>query len=522
MPFAAVDKKRKLLETTFPPGSCVECIRMAALAKLLLRERWRELRLHGGWLGRTGAGLVFILLSGSLLHHAAIYMKQASAGQSAVFLTSLWMVWVLFAALTGKDLSWRINRKRLRILPSCGFNRLYALTFLLGFFSFPLLFSLFVVQFWMEVKTGFSISGFLTAAAGHFFFAATVLLSASMFRLAVCGCKLQQRSSKAVFAIALIGIGGSILMSMAYSNARMLHPGYLLSLLISGEACLIPLACLGAWFLFLFMVDIRIQWDITYSGLRHPHAPESCVLSKRSFLLFHPKWPSPIFRIGILGWLRSRSALWLFIWGTAFSFLWTYYSKPGDGYYFFAFIWMNLLFHSYLRGNLLGVDRGAAWIYYMFPCRIEYSLSSKSWSLSLLQAIMIASLMAAGLLQVHSVIDPAAWGWIASYAVSAILCGEILGLFLSIKFPEAVDWTSQFDGGMTVGALIVPVIHIVFLLLFIPATAYLRQIHTASMYWTCLLFVPLLLLIARSGVLKSRIHAAMLRDMEMILKKLEG
>jgi hypothetical protein len=464
--------------------------------------------------------LVLMAWAGSSL--TAAYVQQANEEQLDIFFTSLWTAWTLFASLTGKDLSWQIHRERILVLPSPGFPRLYALTFALGFLSLPLILSLFVALFWAHLKNDPSISSFFAVSTGHLLFVSSVQLSASLVRAALHGSRFMKRSLKSILTIALVIVAGGTLSSILNSGIKGLHPGHLLNLLIWGEQYLYPLACMGVWVILLILVDFIIQRDLVYSGIHGPQAPNCRAIPHGIILLFHPGWPNPIFRIGVLGWLRSRSALLLFVWGTAYSFLWTYFSKPDEVFYFFLFIWMNLLFHSYLRGNLLGTDRAAAWIYYMFPIRIECALSSKSGSLSLLQVCMVASLIAAGILQSDSVIDPAAWGRISTYAVSGILYGEICGFFLSIKFPDAIDRTSQFDGGMSVGALIVPVLQILFLFLFILVSGYVRQIHIPVLYWGFLLAVPLSLLIARFALLSNWVRTAMLQDREIILKKLAG
>jgi hypothetical protein len=212
----------------------------------------------------------------------------------------------------------------------------------------------------------------------------------------------------------------------------------------------------------------------------------------------------------------------LFVWGGAYSFLWTYFSKPDDAFYFFLFIWMNLLFHSYLRGNLLGTDRGGAWLYYMFPVRIDRALGSKSLSLSLLQGCMIAALLAAGFLRADTRIAFAAWSRILSYAISGVLFGEICGFFFSVRYPDPIDRTSQFDGGTTVGALAVPGLQILFLALFMLASSRAPQFFSPAARYGLLLAMPLFLGIVRSSILATWVPKAMLESREIILKKLSA
>jgi hypothetical protein len=273
----------------------------------------------------------------------------------------------------------------------------------------------------------------------------------------------------------------------------------------------------------LFMLaDFKVQRHLTFSGNRGPLAPAAGAIFQRSIFMLHYGWPGPLFRIGICGWLRSRSALLLFVWGSAYSYLWTYFSKPDDEYYFYLFIWMNLLFHAYLRGNLLGTDCGGAWIYYMLPFRIDRALSAKSMSLSLLQCCMVASLLLAGFLQKDFSISIAAWSRLMSYAVSSILFGEICGFFFSVLYPDSIDRNSQFDGGTTVGALLTPVLQIVFLFFFMSLSGGMKRPGAGAAYWGILLSVPSLLLMARFVVLETWARKALLENRESILGKLSG
>jgi hypothetical protein len=314
-------------------------------------------------------------------------------------------------------------------------------------------------------------------------------------------------------------ITAGTLASMLHFGIREVHPGHLFGLVLSGKEYLHPLAYLILWVALLGLADFLIQHNLTYSGIRGPLAPRNSMMRRCSVLLFHSAWPGPLFRVGILGWLRSRSSLLLFIWGGVYSSLWTLYSRPDDASHFFLFIWMLLLFHSYLRGNLLGTDRAGVWLYYMIPLRIDRALNSKSLSLSLLQSCMVASLLVAGFFGSNTTLEIGDWSRVLSYALSGIVFGEICGFFFSVKYPDPIDRKSQFAGGTTVGALIVPALQILFLFLFILISG---RVQISAPYWGLLLAVPSLLLVARFVVLKTWVRRAMLEEREFLLKRLAG
>ena len=181
---------------------------------------------------------------------------------------------------------------------------------------------------------------------------------------------------------------------------------------------------------------------------------------------------------------------------------------------------MNLVLHSSVRGNLLGIDRGSAWIYYGFPAPIEQSLNSKSLSLNFLQAIMIASLLIAGALRHSAPFSFESWGGILSYSLSAIMFGEISGFYFSIRHPEPMDRTSQYDGSTTVGAFMVGAIQFLFLFLFLQTSTYVRVHMNPACYWILLLSFPAVSVFCRFLMLKTWARKTMLAQSEIILNKL--
>ena len=161
-------------------------LRMLVLARLLLLERLRKLNLHYGWAGYASTGIGLLIFGCAGLNLAIPYMNKADFRLMTTFFIALWAAWTLFAAFTGKDLSWRINLQRILALPLPGFLRLYILAFSLGFLSCPLFLALLVVPFWASFQAGLGIGGVFAVWTGCLLFAATVRMSASVARAGSC------------------------------------------------------------------------------------------------------------------------------------------------------------------------------------------------------------------------------------------------------------------------------------------------------------------------------------------------
>jgi hypothetical protein len=492
---------------------------MIALVKLLFQDRFRKLYQHYGWMEYGSVGLTLLLLGWLSAASMSPYVRLATASRLEILIGSIWIMWTLAATVTGKDLSWRIGLERIRIFPSLGFIRFYFLTFILGFLSFPLFIGLFVIQYWVWLRGTAQFSNVLATSIGYGLFVTSVRLSGSLGRSILHFRNILSPFHKRMAALLAFILVVFTLFSFSRPGIRAPHPGRLFAQLISGEARMVPLDGMILWCGLLLWADFILKREQTYSCVQLMTPGIRWIPFSTMFVL-NPLWPGPVFRIGILGWLRSRAAFMLFIWGGTYSFLWTYFCKSVDVSYFFLFIIMNLIFHCHLRGNILGMDRGAAWFYYRFPVRIEQVLSSKSLSLSFLQGCMIAALFASAFLRARSNIKAMDWVALFSYAVSAIELGEISGFFPSILYPESIDRNSQFDGGATVGNIAVGVLQFMFMILFYQAYRHVRRFGLPGLYYGLFLSVPLFLCMIRSIVLKTWVSPMMWAKRETILKKL--
>ena len=184
---------------------------------------------------------------------------------------------------------------------------------------------------------------------------------------------------------------------------------------------------------------------------------------------------------------------------------------------------MVLIFHSYLRGNLLGVDNQATWLYYMLPIRIENTIRAKNSALSFVQMLMVGGVLLSGVLrrppEMGTLID---WMGILSFVCCGLLLGEIFGSVFSVLHPEPIERSSHYSGGTTPGAFLVPLLQsLILAILIVPGAVtsrYLGSLMTGILFVS----VPGLLWLARTAVLRSWVRKKMIMEQETILAKLMG
>jgi len=133
---------------------------------------------------------------------------------------------------------------------------------------------------------------------------------------------------------------------------------------------------------------------------------------------------------------------------------------------------------------------------------------------------MVAAIFLPSLFHPSSEMNAEAWGRVLTYAVSAIIVGEISGSIFSVLQPDPIERGSHYSGGMTAGALLVPLIQLVFLLVFAILSGLARHFFPAGLFWCVLAAFPIALLAARSLVLPKWVHRIMLQNREEILQRL--
>ncbi len=484
---------------------------MIGMTALLLKERARRLRHGRGWMGWLGAGTALCLLAwsaGSLLP-----VRPIPSARWEELIAAAWISWLLLGAVTGRDFSWRISRDRLRVFTSPRFIDLYLHTFLLGFLSLPILAGL-GLALCRTPRAPDPALAVTTAAAGYLLFVASVRLGASLLRN-IIGCfGALGRRERAAAAVTLSLAAAAVILDHAAPGSFPLHPGRLFGRALASPDPLLPLALMLAWVILLGSTDFMVERRLHYGALPRAHAGGGGAPFP------HPAWPGPLFWTGVFGWLRYRGALMLFLWGSGFSFCWTWFSTSPDAGYFLSFSFLNLFFHSYLRANLFGIDRDGAWIHYRFPLPVERALSARSLSLDFLQGGMIACLFAAGILKGSTGMAPSDWVRILSYAVSGILFGGMCGWYFTVRHPESIDRTSQFDGGATAGALVVGLLQLGFLLLFLAASSLVERTLPPLLraaVWTAL---PLGLAAVRASLLRGWVRRTLAGDIDNFLRRL--
>jgi len=112
------------------------------------------------------------------------------------------------------------------------------------------------------------------------------------------------------------------------------------------------------------------------------------------------------------------------------------------------------------------------------------------------------------------------WLYLVCYAYSSILLGEVLGSFFSVRHPEPIERLSQFSGGTSPGALLVPAAQIVFAILFSLMAGLTRRYLSPAAFCLELIAIPAPLWLLRSILLPGWIQKTMVQERTAILAKL--
>lgn len=447
---------------------------MTQLAILLLRQRARRLQRQYGWPTALSLGALLLLVFWKL---ASVASRVLALGTLEHALAWAWLSWLVMGVVTGRDLTWHVRIERL-FLFRVPFVRLYVLDAVLGFVSYPI----------------------LVLAAGAVLFRAGSMI-------AFCSAVLLTRAHVSIVRTLLLrGRAFGSVARMAMLAGAAILPA---SLFVSMPAtAMLPFAALA-----FLLGDCALQRRVLLSGLLGP-APQRALLGRLQewLLLAGPSRPSVLWRVTMLGWLRNRNALLLFIWGTAYGFLYTWFTRATGLPYFISFVWMVLIFHSYLRGNLFGIDQKGVWFYFLLPVPLKQVLRAKSASITVLQCVMVSAVLMPALLRVTTGMTTTfAWACVLGFAVSALLVSDIAGQFFSVLHPDPIERGSLHAGGMTLGAFVIPIIHVVLAVLYLVIAV-----------WPFVIGLPLLLAIIRWVALPVWIQQLLRRDREEILSQMSA
>jgi hypothetical protein len=316
-------------------------------------------------------------------------------------------------------------------------------------------------------------------------------------------------------------IVAAVFVSSVNPSIALLAPGYRYGLILLGIDPFMSLLLIAVPATLLTCADYAVQREVVYSGVTGPAGARTLGSSKGRFLLFRASPGAALWRISLLGWIRHRNALLVLIAGSIYGFTYMYLTKPSHQVYLMAFCWMFLIFHAYLRGNLLGVDNRAVWLYYMLPVPPDAIISAKNSTLTVVQLCMIgAALLPAALGLTTGMTTVLEWVSVLSFACCGVLLGEIFGSVFSVLYPRPIDRSSMYSGGTTPGALLVPLIQSVTLIILVVAGALAGRF--LATFPTIVLFVlaPASLWALRSAVLRVWVRRRMLRQKSAILRKL--
>jgi hypothetical protein len=495
---------------------------MHRLARILILEKWRTTLARNG---RTGAASLSLLLAafGCIAGLAAGRLAGTTTGQwHPAVLNGVWLSWVLVGVLVGKDLSWNVGLERLRTFPVAGFPRLYALGLVLSFVSYPLLVAMASIAVARASGTGAGLTCWPGFAIGIVLLVVSVRSVSSLARVSIHFAGGLEFRARIVLWGSISAIAAWIAAGVHDPDFQGLLPGGLFAVIIAPKSGVWPVCRLAAVDLLLVAADISAQKAVVHSGASGPAAGRHLIRAGGRLLTIHPGWPSVLWRTSLLGWLRNRNALMLLLWGMLYGSVYLYLTRPDSAFDYIVFSWMVTVFHSYLRGNLLGVDHCAVWVYYTFPAPVESVLVAKNRTLSILQGCMLAAVLFPALLRPVPGMDTGAWISIVLGAYSTVLVGEIVGSYFSVKFPEPIDRGSQFSGGMSAGSLAIPVLQAVFFVTFLVWAGLARRGGNPSSFWLGAIAVPVILSQTKSILVRGWVRRKVDTGHPLILTRLSG
>ena len=494
---------------------------MSQLIKLLLRERWRKLELQYGWASRLSVSLLSLMGAWVVAATLSGFLAVSSVHQVAVTSNRLLGVWIIAGILIAKDLTWHARLDRL-IFFQLSFAQLYASTLLLGLLNYPLVLGLCILAA-ATLKNGAGPAVFAGALVGFCLLALIVRLTVSLVRTGLYrSSALNKRVTVLLWTAVALAATLAVLPLFGYDSSGLL-PGSAYASVLHSIDPFIHLLQIAVAVPVLAFVDYLVQFEVVYSGTTGPSPLRVTRLSRGRFLLLPGSPSSVLWRIGLLGWLRNRNALLLLIWGGLYGFGYTYFTNSQGQLYYIAFCWMVLIFHGYLRGNLLGIDNRSAWLYYTLAVPVETAIRAKNSALSFLQMLMVAGVLLPPVLRrTPGMTTTVEWVGILSFACCGVLLGEIFGSVFSLLHPEPIERGVLYSGGTTPGAIMVPVLQtLVLAILIVPASLVRRSMGTIQAV-ALLSSAPVLLWVARTVLLRSWVRNRMIVGRETILQKLMG
>ncbi len=374
----------------------------------------------------------------------------------ALVVRPAWLGWLIAGTLTGRDLFWHPALHKCRAL-GLSVRRSYLLGVPLGFLSAPL----FAVAFVLLTRAHANLT---TGAIRLPLLVLAFVLAAQTAMLCVSIMRSVLLRSEAI-SIGVLVAGAAIVFA-AVAAATLPYAGAapspfsaidLLAAAMRGRAWpVLPSVLVVA---LLTLTDATIFSAYVHSGMRgertFPAAWAGRLRSRRRF------WTAggahALSSIAMLGWLRNRASMLLFVWGVGYGFGYVFATKPESRVSILAFFWMLSMFHAYLRGNLFGVDRRAVWWYCVIPRGLRGAFDAKNRSLTILQYVMFGGVLLACAASGRPAFRHVeTWITLVSCAVAMTTVGEIVGSVTSVRWPDPIERSSQYSGGTALGAFLVP------------------------------------------------------------------
>ncbi len=482
------------------------------LGRMLCRQRLRRLQRQYGWPAVLSMAALAILITGRFAHVIGRFPLVVTVSDLEKIAGSLWLTWVAVGVVTGRDLTWHIGADRLIAL-RIGFVRLYAVELALSLFTVPLAVVLSILSM-VAVLGRWSASRWFLAAIGFVAVVYTVRATVSLARVAAFRARVLPLRAR-VFVYVVIAM---IVAVVAAPWLVRLHPARALADLLLQQSTMRALLILLLSVSALLIADFFVTKSVVYSGSSGPASRRGASRRAESLPLGSVWLRLPLlWRVSMAGWLRNRSAVLLLLWGAAYGFAWPFFSRVQGVYDFVPYIWMVMIFHAYLRGNVLGVDGAGLWFYTTLGVTMDRLMRVKNATLTAMQAVMIGAVLLAAALKRHSGVEtPLTWACLLSFAVCGLLVGEIAGTIMSIRYPERIDRTSMYSGGFTVGALLVPVLQFI----LAGGALIVFAVPPTPTNWFLFIAAPVVLAVLRWRALPVWRSALLRRDGEEMLDKI--
>ena len=485
--------------------------RLVCLTEMILRDKTRKIQREYGLFMFVSMGLTISALPLFLLRSVLRHVPHDSYASLSGALPMAWAALVFFGAISGIDFTPHLQLRRLSRLP-VSFSAVYSVDLLLGIApAYVCLLPLVLSVRWMN---GHSVGDLLRSFASLFLFLGSMRVAVALLR-AILLLKIAVSRRAIVFGVlATAGICAAI--AAAVLSVTMTAYSFSVLREVNQSMCLRI-----SFFCSLLAADFVVQREIVRAGYSPTInksrrclvvALESCRSQK-----------SVLYCIAFIGFLRNRNAMMLLLWGTIYGFGYVYWAKISDGLEVLVFVWMVIIYHSYLRANLFGIDYGGIWLVLRDVACFRAALRIKNHTLSFLQCIPITAVLAA-FWMLHPKLSRASQTCTILLADSftSLAVGELIGAFVSVRYAEPIERTSMYSGAMTPGAFVIPVAQAVAMFLVTSLAGLLAQKVNAVAAGVLIFVVPTALFAVTQFLIASSPEFLLSERREQLLETLSA